>query len=773
MSDLQGQLDRSFAGQYHIGRELGSGGMSRVFTAREDALDRDVVIKVLSADLAATISSERFAREIQLVAELQHPHIVPILTAGVTDGIPYFVMPFVPGQSLRDYMRSGRVPRDEACRILCDVATALEHAHSHGIVHRDIKPENVLLNGRTAIVADFGIAKAISVARAPQAGGMLTTAGSTLGTPAYMAPEQVTADSVDGRADLYSWGILAYEMLAGRHPFAGKRSPQQMMSAHVVERPAKLSMVLDKAWRGVQDIPDLVMRCLEKDPDRRPQSASEVLQVLDGGSVRIERGPADQVASVAVLPFANVSNDPDNDYFSDGVTEEIISALARSRRLRVAGRASSFSFKGKEVDLREAGERLNVQALVEGSVRRVGNRVRVTAEVVNASDGFQLWSEQFDRELTDVFALQDEIAQAVVAALSPAQTDAANATPAGATHRVDPRAYDLYLRGKFILSNQLVTGNAIARALANYREAVALAPDFAPAYAALAGGYLAASIYLVIPTAEAMTAARAATDRAMSLEPDLADAHTIAGYISFMYDWDWDEADRRFRRALELKPNDSGIHGRVAMFEASRGAVAATILHARRAVELDPLSAWIRHIAGGALVCIRHYDEGRAYLEEALELDQHFAEAHRWLSVVASLTGDSEEALARAEQAAALTNRNPWTVVNMCIAHAMAGRRGDVERCVAELAERRASGNVVPLALAFGHMLLGDADEAFTWLDKSVDQRDFWLPMAAFGPQYDLFRGDPRFAAVLRRIGTPTVPPIPTGVIPAMVAPAV
>lgn len=758
MPDVQELLNRSLGGQYRIERELGGGGMSRVFLARETMLDRDVVIKILSRDLAATISGVRFAREMQLAGTLQHPHIVPVLAAGEAEGVPYFVMPFVPGRSLRDRMDAGAISAEEAGRILSDIATALEYAHAHGIVHRDIKPENVLLHGRTAVVADFGIAKAITASRTEGHGGMLTTAGSTLGTPAYMAPEQVTAEEVDERSDLYSWGVVAYELLAGHHPFSGKRTPQQVMSAHVVELPPDLHLSLGDATPVTRHVADIVMRCLEKEPRLRPQSASDVLAALDASSLGTSTSGT-AVASVAVLPFANLSNDPENDYFSDGITEEIIGALARSKRLRVAGRASSFSFKGKDVNLREVGERLNVQAIVEGSVRRVGNRVRVTAEVVNASDGFQLWSERFDRELIDVFALQDEIAQTVVSALCPAQPGGAGNTPASLRKPVDPQAYDLYLRGKFILSSQLVTGNAIARALANYQKALSLAPEFAAAHAGLAGGYLAASIYLVIPTAEAMTAARAAADRAVSLDPNLADGHMIAGYISFMYDWDWDEADRRFKRALALNPNDPGTHARVALFEASRGAVDAVILHARRAVELDPLSAWVRHIAGATLVCVRRYDEGRAYLEEALDLDHNFAEGHRWLSVVAALTGDSGEALARAEQAAALTNRNPWTVVNMCIAHAMAGRRDEVERCVAELTERRASGHVVPLALAFGHMLLGNADEAFEWLDKSVEERDFWLPMAAFGPQYDIFRRDLRFADVLKRIGAPQVLP--------------
>ena len=754
MPNVQEQLSRSLGGQYHIERELGGGGMSRVFFARELRLDRDVVIKVLAPYLAATISGERFAREMQLAGSLQHPHIVPILAAGEADGIPYFVMPFVPGRSLRERMDAGNISSEEAGRILSDIATALEHAHAHGIVHRDIKPENVLLHGRTAVVADFGIAKAITASRMQQSESMLTTAGSTLGTPLYMAPEQVTADDVDERTDLYSWGVVAYELLAGRHPFFDKKSPRQVMAAHVVEPAPDLHLSLGDATPVTRHMADIVMSCLQKEPHMRPQSASSILAALEASS---SGGFAARtsVASVAVLPFANLSNDPEADYFSDGITEEVIGALARSRRVRVAGRASSFSFKGKDVDLRAIGERLHVEAIVEGSVRRVANRVRVTVGVVNAGDGFQLWSEQFDRELVDVFALQDEIAQAVVTALCPQQAESARVTPATLRNPVDPQAYDLYLRAKFILSNQLVSGNAIARAVASYQKALELAPDFAAAHAGLAGSYLAASIYLVMPTAEGMTAARAAADRAIALDPNLVDAQMIAGYISFMYDWDWGEADRRFKRALSLSPNDPGTHARVALFEASRGAVDATAFHAARAVELDPLSAWVRHIAGAALICVRRYHEGRAYLEEALELDQHFAEAHRWLSVVAALTGDSDEALARAEQAALLTRRNPWTVVNMSIAHAMAGRRTEVERCVVELTESRATGKVVPLALAIGHMLLGNSDVAFDWLHRSVEERDFWLPMAAHGPQFDLFRQDPRFVDVLKKIGSP------------------
>ncbi|MEO5903507.1 MAG: serine/threonine-protein kinase, partial [Gemmatimonadaceae bacterium] len=493
---------------YSIERELGGGGMSRVFLATETSLVRKVVVKVLSGDALAGLSGERFAREVRLAASLQHPNIVPLLTAGLAAGIPYYTMPYVRGESLGARMKQVQsFPRREAISILRDVARALQYAHAEGIIHRDIKPDNVLLSGDAAVVTDFGIAKAISVAQtsqpdqadqpAAQSGWTLTKAGFSVGTPAYMAPEQAAADAIDHRADLYSWGLVAYELLAGSHPFAGKTTAVQLMAAQISETPPPLG-------EKVPDLPaslaNIVMRCLNKLPDDRPASATEVLESIDGPSSesmpvatpvpappKVNRtaivGTAAFIvaallaiaaytystrsaqtdvsaakSSVAVLPFADDRPDSANAYFGEGIADELMTALGKVPGLRVASRTSAIAVgRRHDLDVREIGRQLGVSAVVEGTVRRSGDQLRVTAQLTNATDGLTLWSDTYERKNANVFAVQDDITQAIVAALRPelagrGRTDEQRKKTGPGTS--DPEAYDLYLRGLYLVERR-------------------------------------------------------------------------------------------------------------------------------------------------------------------------------------------------------------------------------------------------------------------------------------------------------------------------------
>src|SRR3954471_18539219 len=413
-TDLLDRLRTSLVASYELERELGGGGMSRVFVASDRRLGRQIVIKVLNPELAEGISAQRFEREIQIAARLQHPNIVPVLNAGESEGLPYYTMPFVRGDSLRARLTGGRMDTRTALRVLADVARALAYAHDEGVIHRDIKPENVLIADGIALVADFGIAKAIDAARIDPNSTTITQLGTALGTPAYMAPEQAAGDTnVDRRTDLYAWGVLAYECLAHAHPFADKKTPRELMTAHLVAQPRSLSERVE----GGDAVASAVMRCLAKEPNERPDTARDLLAALDAPGELIAPAPRVNVPSIAILPFVNLSADAENEYFSDGITEEILNVLAQDRGLRVAARSSSFAFKGRQADLKEIGQVLHVGALLEGSVRRAGNRVRVSAQFVNAKDGYQLWSDRFERELTDIFAIQDEIASAIALTL--------------------------------------------------------------------------------------------------------------------------------------------------------------------------------------------------------------------------------------------------------------------------------------------------------------------------------------------------------------------
>ncbi|CAN5872806.1 hypothetical protein BH11GEM2_BH11GEM2_06810 [soil metagenome] len=470
--DLQEQLQTSLGAAYTLERELGGGGMSRVFVARETALNRQVAIEVLPEAMAGHVSIDRFRREIALAAQLQHPHIVPLLTAGEVGGLPYFTMPFVRGETLRARLSArGELPVNEAVRVLREVASALASAHDHGVVHRDIKPDNVLLSGGAAMVTDFGVAKAVSASTLGSDSG-LTAMGEALATPAYMSPEQASADPLtDARSDIYAWGILAYEMLTGATPFTGRPS-FAMLAAHVTETPEAIS----RRRPGIPPpLATLIMRCLEKRPSDRPQRAQELVETLDsmvtpaGGTERTTaqdatmpssgssgtmRRPAwprvaipivaivaigalivtvgtrvwskrsSQTAggtaaapSVAVMPFVNVGGDTTNAYFADGLTDDLASALSRTGKLRVAARSSAYSFKGKNALPADVGTQLHVGAIVEGSVQRVNGRVKVIASLVSVTDGITLWTNAYERDAKDVFAVQAELSQAIAGAM--------------------------------------------------------------------------------------------------------------------------------------------------------------------------------------------------------------------------------------------------------------------------------------------------------------------------------------------------------------------
>ena len=494
--NLRAQLQVTLGSAYVLERELGGGGMSRVFVADEVALGRKVVVKVLASELAGGISADRFEREIRLAARLQHPNIVPLLSAGTTDGLPWYTMPFVRGDSLRARMAGGPITQRMALRVIADVARALSYAHSVGILHRDIKPENVLLSEGVAVVTDFGIAKAVSAAQT-SANASLTQAGATIGTPAYMAPEQVAGDtSIDHRADLYALGIVAYEMLAGRHPFAGKRGSQQLLVAHLTEAPAPLSTHASKLSPAVSAI---VMQCLEKDPDSRPPDAAALLEALEASSgseiatsVRGgRRGPASSAVfptfserpAIAVLPFENRSREPEQDFLADGIAEDLITRLSAWRSYPVIARHASFALRGTALDVKEIGTTLGARYIVQGSVRKSGERVRLAAHLSDAVSAQQVWAQTYDRDLTDIFAVQDEISEAI----APRLVGDVQRAELARTSRRQPEsmdAWELYHRARSVMSTFTQESMKGARAL--LERAVAVDPEFAPAWSALA-----------------------------------------------------------------------------------------------------------------------------------------------------------------------------------------------------------------------------------------------------------------------------------------------
>ena len=546
------KVQAALADRYAIEREIGRGGMATVYLARDRKHDRQVAVKVLHPDLAASLGPDRFLREIKVAARLSHPHIVSLHDSGQAGEFLYYVMPYIEGESLRQRLnREKQLPLDEALEIARHVASALGYAHSTGVVHRDIKPENVMLHQGEPVVTDFGIAKAVTSA----AGEHLTQTGSTVGTPAYMSPEQAGgAEDIDGRSDVYSLGCVLYEMLAGRHPFEAT-TPQAMLVKHLTQPVPSLRAVRAGLPESVERT---VTKALAKEPAERFATATEFAQALHSGSTPpgvstvsqpVVAGKSAPVSkSVAVLPFADMSPQRDQEYFCEGIAEELINALMRIDELRVASRTSAFAFRGKSEDIREIGRKLQVDHVLEGSVRKAGNRLRITAQLLKVADGYQLWSERYDRELEDVFAIQDEIAQNIARALRVVMTDQAQAIVKPQT--ADVAAYDYYLRGRGFFHQWRKKSLLFARQM--FTRAIEIDAGYALAYAGIAD--CCSSLYTWFDANETYREEAERTSlRALELDPDLAEAHEARG-VALTVAKRWDEARREFETAIKLSP---------------------------------------------------------------------------------------------------------------------------------------------------------------------------------------------------------------------------
>jgi serine/threonine protein kinase/tetratricopeptide (TPR) repeat protein len=763
-TDPLDRLRASLATTYDFERELGGGGMSRVFVAADTRLGRKIVVKVLNPELAEGISAQRFEREILIAARLQHPNIVPVLSTGESEGLPFYTMPFVRGESLRAQLSSGRMNTRTALRVLADVARALAYAHDEGVVHRDIKPENVLIADGMAVVTDFGIAKAIDAARVERSGSTLTEIGRALGTPAYMAPEQAAGDTnIDQRADLYAWGVLAYECLTHAHPFADKKTARALITAHLVGQPTH---ICERAEVSAA-VADIVMRCLAKDPDARPSSARALLAVLEGSGEPVAAPSHATVPSIAILPFVNLSADPDNEYFSDGITEEILNVLAQDRGLRVAARSSSFAFKGQQVDLQAIAERLHVSALLEGSVRRAGNRVRVTAQLVSAHDGYQLWSDHFDRELTDIFAIQDEIASAIAVTLRQALYGrtgvASDNTAARGTTRSRPmaniEAYESYLKGRFQLHRR---ADGMHEARAHFERALALEPDFAEAHAGLANSYLWLGTHAALPPADAFARMRRHAEQALSLDPDLPDAHYLLGYVALWYDWDPMACERHVRRALALQANnpDALLLAAYLHFTNRRPDNAQAMTEA--ALQADPIGLATRIGAMSKYYLTGEFKRAIALADAVIEEDPMSGEARRFRAM-STYTSGGDLAAARSdlEEAARTMRRSPFVLAHLVMVLSLEGKRVEAERLRDELVERAMKEAVPPVTIALAEQALGDYDSAFAWYERALDARDFLMVWLHVGPMFRIvpptqsypITEDPRWVTLVRRVG--------------------
>ena len=749
MSDIPARLRAALGDRYLIQEEIGRGGAATVYLAEDVKHDRKVAIKVLRPDNGPSgYEPQRFLREIRIAARLSHPQILPLHDSGEHDGLFYFVMPYAGCESLRGRLeREGALPVDVALRITRAVAGALAYAHRLDVIHRDVKPENILLQEGEPVVADFGVATALSAAGGDNI--YVTDRGFAVGTPAYMSPEQATGESgPDGRADQYSLACVLYEMLAGRPPFAGS-GPRATMARHAIETPAPI-----RTHRPT--VPIAVERALEralaKSPaERFPTIADFAAALTDLPTDGASAGAVSAVdaRAIAVLPFVNASADPDNEYFSDGITEELLTALTKVEGLHVASRTSVFALKGAREDVRTLGARLNVSAVLEGSVRRAGNRLRITAQLTSVGDGRTLWSERYDRELADVFAIQDEIAGTIVDTLrATLLQDLGDPVPVRYTANL--KAYHLYLKGRYSWNRR--TPSAIVEGIRYFEAAIAEDAGYALAYTGLADSYALQIDYRGSPVKEGLERARAEAQRALALDETLAEAHTSLAWVVFIYDWDWPLADRHFRRALELNPRYSVARQWYAWFQVAMGQTELALAEGRRAIALDPASVSIRRSVGWLHYYARQPDQALEHLRRALAMNPTAEENHRLLGLAYLQARQWDEAAAAFRESLTVSDSPALALAGLAAVAAGRGRTDEASAGLADLEARARASYVSPVAFVMVHAALGQADQAFDWLERTYEERRGWLAYLNVEPMLDPLRGDPRFRRLAERM---------------------
>ncbi|MEN3355202.1 MAG: eukaryotic-like serine/threonine-protein kinase, partial [Betaproteobacteria bacterium] len=653
------------------------------------------------------------------------------------ESLLYYLMPYVSGETLRARIhRERQLSIDAATQICSEAADALSYAHAQGIIHRDIKPENILLSGGHAVIADFGIARAIDLA------GVQALTGTGMGgpgTPAYMSPEQLLGDrEIDGRSDIYSLGCVLYEMLTGKPPFSGKDG----FAKRFTESAPAPSRVRKEVPRWLDTV---VGKTLARDPHDRYGRADELARDLSRHHT-VEEAVAEH-ASIGVLAFANMSASPDNEYFSDGVTEDIINALSRIPTLKVAARTSTFALRGKPLGIAEIGELLNVKTILEGSVRRMDKRVRISAQLVNASDGYQIWSERYDRDVEDVFEIQDEIARRIVdelkLKLTPAQDKALIQRQ---TENIE--AYELYLRGRYCWHHWNMK-RGLERAVQHYAAALAKDPNYALAYSGLADAYSVPGLWGILPASAVLPKAIAAATRAVEIAPDLAESRTSLGFVQLL-NWNWEAAESSFLHAIDLNPRYALAHTFLAWLLSGTDRPREAAEAARVGLELDPLSPATNGISALVSYHARRYDQAVTECERALDRDKTSFLGLLAISLSYAAMGKHDQAIAYAKQGAELSPDLNLLRALLATTHAAAGNRKEAQLVLDDLLARANLGYVGPTMISWIYANLDQPERALEWLNKACAEHDCTLAFGIRVPLYDHISADPRFQEVVR-----------------------
>jgi TolB-like protein/tetratricopeptide (TPR) repeat protein len=740
--------------RYSVERELGAGGTSTVYLAVDLKHHRKVAIKVLKSELTVPLGPERFLREIDLAAKLSHPHILPLYDSGEAEGLLYYVMPYVEGESLRERLdREKQLPIEQALQFALEVADGLTYAHSLGIVHRDVKPGNILLYGGHAVLADFGVARALSLVDTSP----LTVTGTAVGTLAYMSPEQACGHEVDASTDTYALGCVVYEMLVGEPPYTGP-TPGAALARKLVEPVPSLRVV-----RGVVPlaVERAVLRALARTPADRfasPLDFAKALQspVAPPGDIgpTEHRTPAaltPRIESLVVLPLDNLSGDPGQEYFVEGMHEAIIGELARIGAFLVISRTSAKCYHHTDKPVPQIARELNVDAVVEGSVLRVEGRVRITLQLVEGREDRHLWSQSYERDLRDILALQRDVARAVAGEIQMAVTPAELARPGtagrpGGTPGPDPQAYDAYLKGRYHFA-RWGQGESAETVIRYYEEAISKDRRFAPAYAALAEALLQSSYALPQRHAQG----REAAERAVELDPFLPEAHATLA-MALNQHWDWEQSEAEFHRALELDPNSSMAHQWYAQLLRDMMRNDEALREAQRARDLDPLSLPAFTMVGWVLTNQHRYDEALSLWKEVLELDPDYALAVYNQGLVYAIMGKGAEVVSTAREVAERWGDSQgqlYSTLLLCVGYALNGQRELASKIIADFEAQ----NSPPSWIALLYLVLGEQDTALQWLEAACEQRYPGLPSDISEPWFDNLRDHPRFRALRAKIG--------------------
>ncbi len=743
---------------YRILEQIGAGGMGVVYRARDERLERDVALKVLpQGALSDSATRARFRREALALSRLNHPHIGVIHDFDTVHDMDFLVMEYVSGGTLAARIAEGPIPIQDVVRIAGQIAEALEEAHERGTIHRDLKPENIVISAKGWVkVLDFGLAKLLEpVGAVGTVSATISLSAADLGTAGtlpYMAPEQLLGRPADARTDIFALGAVCYEMLTGQRPFE-ERLPTALVNEILTGEPPKPKTLRPDIPARIEQI---VMKALEKDPTRRHSSAQSFASELRSEDVAPPSGSTAEgartgtgIESLAVLPLENLSGDPEQEYFADGMTEELISSLVQIGALRVISRTSAMRYKGTRKPLSEIARELDVDAIVEGSVRRAGERVRITAQLIDAAKDRHLWAKSYERDMKDILALQGEVAHAIAEEIQVKLTLPEQAR-LKSVRLVAPAAYEAFLKGRYHIAKRNAAD--LKRGIGYFHQAIEEDPSYPMTYVGLADSYSLLGFYTHMAPREAFPKAKAAALKALEIAPDLGEAHASLAYPMLYHDWDWAGAEATFRRALELKEGYPQAHLWYGNLFAVLGRFDELFREFRRTVELDPLSSVANAAIAWAYYYARRYEESLPLFRKALELDPTFVPSYLWYGWTLQAMGRSKEAMDQFEAARRFGGGSDLVDSGLAWVHACLGNREQALESLGSLLAHRKERYVSAYYIAFIFAALGDHAEALDWLDHAFEERSHWMALIGVDPKLDTLRREPRFQDMLHRL---------------------